>query len=42
MLGREDIICLFVGDIQGRNNYYNELNAFIDKLGLTNNFRIIE
>ena len=42
MLGREDIVCLFVGDIQGRNKYYNELNAFIDKLGLTNNFRIIE
>ena len=42
MLGREDIVCLFVGDIQGRNKYYNELNALIDKLGLTNNFRIIE
>ena len=42
MLGREDIVCLLVGDIQGRNNYYNELNAFIDKFGLTNNFRIIE
>ena len=42
MLGREDIVCLFVGDIQGRYKYYNELNAFIDKLGLTNNFRIIE
>ncbi|MBJ86010.1 MAG: glycosyl transferase [Pelagibacterales bacterium] len=42
MLGREDIVCLFVGDIQGRNKYYNELNSLIDKLGLTNNFRIIE
>jgi len=42
MLGREDIICLFVGDIQGRKKYYNELNSHIDKLGLTNNFRIIE
>ena len=42
MLGREDIVCLFVGDIQGRNKYYNELNLFIDKLGLINNFRIIE
>ena len=42
MLGREDIICLFVGDIQGRNRYYNELTTFIDKLGMINNFRIIE
>ena len=42
MLGREDIVCLFVGDIQGRNKYYNELNLFINKLGLINNFRIIE
>jgi glycosyltransferase involved in cell wall biosynthesis len=42
MLGRENIICLFVGDIQGRKKYYNELNSHIDKLGLTNNFRIIE
>ena len=42
MLGREDITCLLVGDIQGRNKYYNELNSFIDKLGLKNNFRIIE
>ena len=41
MLGRENIICLFVGDIQGRKKYYNELNSHIDKLGLTNNFRII-
>ena len=41
-LGREDVICLLVGDIQGRNRYYAELNAFIDKLGLTNSFRIIE
>ena len=41
MLGREDIICLFVGDIQGRKKYYNELNSHIDKLGLTKNFRII-
>ena len=42
MLGREDIICLFVGDIQGRKKYFNELATYIDKLGLTNNFRIIE
>ena len=42
MLGREDIICLFVGDIQGRKKYFNELVTYIDKLGLTNNFRIIE
>ncbi len=41
MLGREDIICMFVGDIQGRNKYYNELNSHIDKLGLANNFRIV-
>jgi len=41
MLGREDITCLFVGDKQGRNKYCNELNLHIDKLGLTNNFRII-
>lgn len=42
MLSRDDIICLFVGDIQGRNNYLNELNLFIEKLGLSKNFRIIE
>ena len=42
MLGRDDIICLFVGDIQGRKKYFNELVTYIDKLGLTNNFRIIE
>jgi glycosyltransferase involved in cell wall biosynthesis len=42
MLGREDIICLLVGDIQGRNKYYSELYSFIDKLGLSNSFRIIE
>ncbi len=42
MLGRNDITCLFVGDIQGRKKYFNELIFLIDKLGLTNNFRIIE
>ena len=42
MLGREDIICLFVGDAQGRKKYCKELNSHIDKLGLTSNFRIIE
>ncbi len=42
MLGRDDIICLFVGDAQGRNKYVNELNSSIDKYGLSNNFRIIK
>ena len=42
MLGRDDVICLFVGDMQGRSKYFNELNSDIDKLGLSNNFRIIE
>ena len=40
-LQRSDIICLFVGDIQGRNKYYAELQRRIDKLDLKNNFRII-
>lgn len=42
MLGRDDITCLLVGDTQGRNKYVNELNSAIDKLGLSNTFRIIE
>jgi len=33
---------LFIGDAQGRKKYCNELNSHIDKLGLINNFRIIE
>ena len=40
-LKRSDIICLFVGDVQGRNKYYTELKKLIDKLKLKNNFRII-
>ena len=40
-LQRSDIICLFVGDLQGRNKYFAELNKTIDKFKLRNNFRII-
>ena len=40
-LQRSDIICLFVGDTQGRNKYYAELEKILDKLKLKNNFRII-
>ena len=40
-LKRSDIICLFVGDLQGRNKYFAELNKTIDKFKLKNNFRII-
>jgi glycosyltransferase involved in cell wall biosynthesis len=40
-LQRSDIICLFVGDAQGRNKYYAELEKILDKLKLKNNFRII-
>ena len=40
-LQRSDIICLFVGDVQGRNKYYTELEKLIDKFKLKNNFRII-
>ena len=40
-LQRSDIICLFVGDLQGRNKYLAELNKTIDKFKLKNNFRII-
>ena len=40
-LQRSDIICLFVGDAQGRNKYYTELEKLIDKFKLKNNFRII-
>ena len=40
-LQRSDIICLFVGDSQGRNKYYAELEKILDKLKLKNNFRII-
>ena len=40
-LQRSDIICLFVGDSQGRNKYYEELEKTLDKFKLKNNFRII-
>ena len=40
-LQRSDIICLFVGDSQGRNKYYAELEKLLDKFKLKNNFRII-
>lgn len=40
-LQRSDIICLFVGDLQGRNKYFAELNKTLDKFKLKNNFRII-
>ena len=40
-LQRSDIICLFVGDSQGRNKYYAELEKILDKFKLKNNFRII-
>ena len=40
-LQRSDIICLFVGDAQGRNKYYAELEKILDKCKLKNNFRII-
>ena len=40
-LQRPDIICLFVGDLQGRNKYFAELNKTIGKFKLKNNFRII-
>jgi glycosyltransferase involved in cell wall biosynthesis len=41
MLERTDIICLFVGDIQGRKKYFEELELLIGKFNLKNNFRII-
>ena len=40
-LQRSDIICLFVGDLQGRNKYFAELNKTIEKFKLKNSFRII-
>jgi len=40
-LQRSDIICLIVGDFQGRNKYYAELERLIDQFKLKNNFRII-
>ena len=41
MLERPDIMCLFVGDIQGRKKYLKELQLLIDKFNQKNNFRII-
>ena len=41
MLERPDIMCLFVGDIQGRKKYFKELQLLIDKFNQKNNFRII-
>ena len=40
-LQRSDITCLIVGDFQGRNKYYAELERLIDQFKLKNNFRII-
>ena len=42
MLERTDIMCLFVGDIQGRKKYFKELHLLIDKFNQKNNFRIID
>jgi glycosyltransferase involved in cell wall biosynthesis len=41
-LERSDIICLLVGDSQGRKKYITELEQHINKFNLKNNFRIIE
>ena len=41
MLERPDIMCLFVGDSQGRKKYFKELQLLIDKFNQKNNFRII-
>ncbi len=41
MLERPDIMCLFVGDLQGRKKYFKELQLLIDKFNKKNNFRII-
>ena len=40
-LERSDIICLLVGDSQGRKRYITELEHIINKFNLKNNFRII-
>ena len=42
MLDRADIICLFVGDVQGRKKYYEELECLINKFNKKDNFRIID
>ena len=41
-LKRQDVICLFVGDFQGRKNYLNELKNLISQSNLDENFRILE
>ncbi len=41
-LKRKDIVCLFVGDMQGRKKYYNELKNLINKYNLNTNFRIVD
>ncbi len=41
MLERPDIMCLFVGDLQGRKKYFKELQLLINKFNKKNNFRII-
>ena len=40
-LERSDIICLLVGDSQGRKKYISELEHLLNKFNLKNNFRII-
>ena len=42
ILKRQDITCLFIGDLQGRKGYLNELTSLISKYNLNENFRIIE
>ena len=42
ILKRQDITCLFIGDLQGRKGYLNELNNLISKYNLNENFRIID
>lgn len=41
-LNRKDILCLFVGDSQGRKKYLRDLKKLIENYKLTNNFRIID
>ena len=41
-LERKDVICLFVGDFQGRKKYLNELKNLISQYDLNENFRIID
>ena len=41
MLKRDDIICMFVGDIQGKSRYVQQLQKKIKKLGLQNQFRFL-